>query len=177
MRRVVLIGIILSSLMFVGCSTKSSYTTLPGATYVEPTASFHVGEISDTSGYTFEPDDKDAFDLKDAMRSSLVAELQKNNVYSEVGKYFIDIAILNYAPGNAGLRWLLPGAGSTKLSVIATIFDENKKAQAKIPVERFIAAGGALTIGAWKYVFQEVAEEIVKVLTDTSKRKTPKTAK
>lgn len=37
---------------------------------------------------------------------------------------------------------------------------------AKIPVNRSIAAGGGYTIGAWKTVFDDVAQEIVKVLKE-----------
>lgn len=174
MRKLLLVLLMIPVLGLFGCSTKSSYTTLPGATYVEPTATFSVGEVTDTSGYSFEPDDKDAFDLKVAMKTSLVETLQNKSAFNESGKYTIDVVILKYAPGNAGLRWLLPGAGATHLSVIATIFDSNKAPQAKIPVERSISAGGGYTIGAWKYVFKEVAEEIVTVLTDIKNRKAPK---
>lgn len=174
MRNLLVVLFLVSSLMMVGCSTKSSYSPVAGSSYVEPTAQFNVGEISNSSGFSFDAGDKDAFDLKDAMKTTLIEALQGKNSFNDAGKYTIAVNILKYAPGNAGLRWLLPGAGATHLSVIATILDAEAKPQATIPVDRSISAGGGYTIGAWKYVFKEVAAEIVKVLTDTSKRKAPK---
>ena len=35
---------------------------------------------------------------------------------------------------------------------------------AKIPIDRSVAAGGGYTIGAWEYVFTDVAERLVQDL-------------
>ena len=165
------VGVILG-----GCSTKTAYIETPGSEYVDPAAQFNVGDITDSSGFQFAPDDEDAFNLADAMRESLQSELSKYVAQNTSKQYSINIDILKYAPGNAFARWLMPGAGATKLSVNAAIIDDEGGAAANIPVERSIAAGGGFTIGAWKYVFDEVAAEIVKIITDISKRKPPKEA-
>ena len=105
------------------------------------------------------------------MRASIQAELSKKGALGTPGKYVIAITLLKYEPGNAGLRWFIPGAGATKLAINAIVSDVDGKQIARIPVERSIAAGGGFTIGAWKYAFDEVAAELVLVLTDPSKRK------
>lgn len=105
------------------------------------------------------------------MRSSLQSELNKNGLFAN-GNHTIHIHIQDYAPGSAFKRWLIPGWGSTKLSVKAIIVDEKNKKIADIPVEKYIDAGGGFTIGAYKYIFDDVAKEIVVILLDaTHKRK------
>ena len=37
---------------------------------------------------------------------------------------------------------------------------------ARLPVHRSIAAGGGYTINAWKYVFDDVAKETVRVMKE-----------
>ena len=61
---------------------------------------------------------------------------------------------------------MLPGAGATKLVTESEIYTPEGVLVAKIPVNRSIAAGGGYTIGAWKTVFDDVAQEIVKVLKE-----------
>ena len=151
-------------------STQSDYISAPGAANVEPTAVFNVGDVKDMTGFKFEPDDKDTFSLKDKMRASLAAELSKRKPANPLPAYTVNVDILTYTPGNAFGRWLAPGAGTTELSVNAIILDQEGKQRATIPVKRTIGAGGADSAGAYKYIFDEVAITIVRVITDVSKR-------
>ena len=118
--------------------------------------------------------DKDKFDIPEAMRSALQTALNSKGALGSPGKYTLHVDILKYEPDNAGLRWLLPGAGATRLGIVAVVVDKEGTKFARIPVDRMIAAGGGFTIGAWKYAFGEVATELVQVLKDSSKRKPPK---
>jgi hypothetical protein len=154
------------------CSTKTSYNPISENIKVDPGSVFSVGEIKDDSGFVFPPDEEDTLILTDSMKDALVQALKTNNVFGD-DQFVITVKILSYSPGNAFHRWLLPGAGATKLKVEATILNQEGVAAASIPVERSIAAGGGFTIGAWKYVFVEVAEAIVDILTDPGKRNTP----
>ena len=79
-------------------------------------------------------------------------------------RWVINVTLLDYAPGNAFHRWLMPGLGATKLSVVAEVAYAQGPALAEIPVERSIGFGGAYTVGAWRYVFDEVAVAIVDAL-------------
>jgi len=78
--------------------------------------------------------------------------------------YVIKTKITEYAPGNAFTRWIIPGAGATKLSTESIVYTTDNIEVARIPVHRSIAAGGGYTIDAWKYVFEDVAKETVKVI-------------
>ena len=147
----------------VGCATKSSLEGLSPTLKVAQTAKFESGEVTDKSGFVFgEKDDKIV--LTDAMKSSLTAALATEDLAGN--DYVIKTTILQYSPGNAFARWMLPGAGATKLVTESEIYTPEGVLVAKIPVNRSIAAGGGYTIGAWKTVFDDVAQEIVKVLKE-----------
>jgi predicted small lipoprotein YifL len=150
--------------VLAGCGTKAVYTPLPEAEKVNPAGKFAIGKVTDTSGFVFPSDEKDAFVLTDAMRDALKAELEQRNALSMPGDYVLNVNIDDYKPGSAFFRWLAPGAGKTELSIVCTVIDTSGKELATIPVNRFIAFGGAFTIGAWKYVFKEVAEALVQTL-------------
>jgi hypothetical protein len=154
------------------CSVKVGYTPLSDNISVEPGSVFSVGEITDVSGFEFPPDEEDTLVLTDSMKDALVKALEAKNVLGD-NQFVVNVKILSYSPGNAFHRWLLPGAGATKLKVEATILNREGAPAALIPVERSIAAGGGFTIGAWKYVFVETAEAIVDVLIDPGKRNQP----
>ena len=151
-----------------GCGTKSSYMPTPSME-LNPSGGFRVDQVNDSSGYKF-PHGGNAFDLKDAMASALRAELGRQGLAAEKGLYTINVNILAYVPGNAFARYLLPGAGATKLYVEALILDRHYIEVAKIPVYRHIGVGGAFTIGAHKYVFEDAAQEIVSILKNPAKR-------
>lgn len=160
----------------IGCSTKTYYLPTEGEAEVPETATFAVGETQDLTGFVSD-DPKETFSLSSAMDEALKKELSKAGALNNDSEYILVTQINEYAPGNAGLRWLLPGAGATKLDVKTFVKNKNGHQMASIPVSRSIAAGGGFTIGAWEYVFEDVAKEIVSVLRDSGKRKSPPTEK
>ncbi|WP_096399470.1 DUF4410 domain-containing protein [Candidatus Desulfovibrio trichonymphae] len=60
-------------------------------------------------------------DLAQAMGDALQFELKNRSSFSEQGNYIINVNILKYEPGNAFKRWLMPGAGETKLAANAFV--------------------------------------------------------
>ena len=157
------------ALLLAGCGTKSSYRSPPGLEALNPSGGFSIGQVYDRSGYEF-PDLANAFNLEETMASALWTALARQGLAAENGQYTIDVNILAYVPGNAFARWLLPGAGATKLEVEAVVFDRNYFQVARIPVYRHIGAGGALTVGAHKSAFGDVADRIVSILKDPAKQ-------
>jgi len=155
--------LLLCVLFTAGCSTKSRITPVGDAPHIPAGSTFAVGKTVDESGYVFGEKDE-RFSLPDTMNASLKNALAQESMTSDQGRLVINTRILAYAPGNAFARWLVPGAGATKLSTESEVCAPDGKVLAKIPVERSIAAGGGYTIGAWKYVFDDVAKEIVIVL-------------
>lgn len=155
----------LAVLFMSGCSTKSSLHPADPAVRLSADARFAVAEVVDASGYKFE-EEEEAFSLPDAMTGAMNAALSLDGMRSDDAQYVIKVRIDKYAPGNAFARWVLPGAGATKLNVESSICTKDNVVIAKLPVERSIAAGGAYTIKAWKYVFEDVAKETVRVMKE-----------
>jgi hypothetical protein len=150
---------------------KTNYTPAPNAPAVPTNSVFTIGEIADRSGFEPPADEDETIDLKLAMTAALRKALTEKGAFAEQeSQWTVAVEIISYAPGNAFARWLFPGAGATKLSVVAYVLDDSGQQAAKLLVERSIGFGGAYTVGAWKYVFDEVAREIVETLTDPKKR-------
>ena len=169
MKKSILLSVMALSLLAAGCGTKSTYIVTPGTPAINQAEGFKVVQVEDTSNFQFKPDDKDAFSLKEAMSAALGNALAKQGLTG--AGYSVNVNILAYAPGNAFTRWIIPGAGATLLSVEALIADKKGTQVAKIPVERHISAGGGYTIGAYKYIFEEVAQEIAAVIKNPAKAK------
>ncbi|NCC04674.1 MAG: DUF4410 domain-containing protein [Proteobacteria bacterium] len=147
-----------------GCSTKSQYVKINESQNNCPSY-FNIGEVVDSSNYVPGKDDpkiSPAVYMKNALQKELIA----NSIYGKESKdvYTIQIEVLNYAPGNAFARWIMPGLGASKLNIQTTIVDCKGTPFANIPIDRSVAAGGGYTIGAWEYVFVDVSERLVKDL-------------
>ena len=101
------------------------------------------------------------------MRDELEAKLRASGLFagSTGGKQplVISVRIVDYEPGDAFKRWLMPGYGSTVLSVECELRDGSKKV-ATINARRTVDAGGGYTIGAWNTIFTTIAEDIVSSL-------------
>lgn len=164
MFRHVLFFFLFALVINVGCSTKSQFNKISDVQNQCPPY-FSVGEIKDSSKYAPGKNDP-AIEPADLMRSALKNELAKKGYFAEKSENVstINIEILNYAPGNAFARWLFPGAGASKLKIQTALVDCQSVEIANIPINRSIAAGGGYTIGAWEYVFTDVAERLVQDL-------------
>ncbi|MDR2613252.1 MAG: DUF4410 domain-containing protein [Deltaproteobacteria bacterium] len=199
-RTAIVTAIPLLLLLASACSTKGGYNPVPGAVRVDPGARFSVGQITDETGFAFPADAEDKLVPEEAMAMALTKALQARGVLGDgmtaagggnegredpeggleapdggreapdAGQWAVDVKLVKYAPGNAFHRWLLPGAGKTILGVVASVKDREGRVAATIPVERSIGFGGAFTVKAWSYVFDEVAEEIADYLADPEKR-------
>ena len=55
----------------------------------------------------------------------------------------------------------MPGLGKTILSVEGSVKDSTGNVIASTRATESIGAGGGYTIGAWKYIFENVAEKLV----------------
>lgn len=164
MKKAILFSVLALTLLAAGCGTKSTYIATPGAKAINQADGFKVGQVNDLTGFHV-----DDFNLKDAMTAAMEAALAKQGLTG--AGYSVNVNILAYYPGNAFLRWLMPGAGATQLTVEAMIMDKKGELAAKIPVDRHISAGGGYTVGAYKYVVEEVAQEIAAVIKNPAKAK------
>jgi hypothetical protein len=77
----------------------------------------------------------------------------------------INTKIVEYDEGDAFKRWLLPGWGSTVLSLHCELKDsQSGSIVGNADARRTVSFGGAYTIGAWKTIFASVAKDVVNAL-------------
>jgi len=153
------VGLVLS-----GCGTVShDISFVPG--YAPPSkSSVVVGDITDAAPKAKRDNEFKDFDIAKEMREQLEARLRESGLTAapQAGQRSLVLLgnIVDYDPGDAFKRWLMPGYGSTVLAVEFTLRDGDKKV-ATVNARRTLDAGGGYTVGAWKTIFGNVAEDIV----------------
>ena len=139
-----------------------------GKEAIPATAKYRVEAAVDNSGFTFD-EKEESIDIGKAMTDALTLELKEENLYADSteGCFAIKSTVTGYEPGNAFGRWLMPGVGSTKVEVSSEVLDPENQVLGSIKTKNTVDAGGAYTIGAWKTIFEDAAEEIVKELKES----------
>lgn len=124
----------------------------------QPLTRIEVGHVTNETGQTFD------IDIKQMLADSLTEALRKQKLLWAGGtspKLLLNSKIVGYEKGSAFKRWLLPGYGSTVLSIEGELRDEDRLV-ASFQARRTVSFGGGYTIGAWKTIFADVAKDIVK---------------
>jgi hypothetical protein len=139
-----------------------------GKTAIPTTAKYRVEPAVDDTGFTFD-DKEESIDIGKAMTDALILKLREENLYAETpaGSFAVKSTVTGYEPGNAFGRWLMPGVGSTKVEVSSAVLDPEQQTIGSIKTRNTVDAGGAFTVGAWKTVFEDAAEEVVKELKES----------
>ena len=140
-----------------GCTTVQHRLEISDDYQPKPNIRFEVGAVTNTSGKRFD------IDVEKRFAEALTKKLRKADLaWSGSGTPRIEVTteIVYYEKGNAFTRWLAPGQGTTWLIVHCQLL-ENNKVIGTADAKRAIYAGGGYTIGAWSYVFPDVAADIV----------------
>jgi hypothetical protein len=117
-----------------------------------------VGSVSNETGQTFD------VDVEAMLRDALAERLKAHEIYCEQAQEHdltLNAKVTEYSKGDAFKRWLLPGYGSTALTVECELVDPAGKVIGTAEAKRTVDAGGGYTIGAWKSVFSNVAHDVV----------------
>ena len=157
---ILIFTIFLSVLLSVGCGAVKHSVDLQEDYAIKADAKIEVGEVTNGTGLTFDIDIEKL--LADALEESLREEKLLSTIPGEP-KLIITSKIVEYKPGNAFKRWLLPGWGSTVLMIECDLMDANKLI-GSVKARRTVAIGGGFTIGDWKDIFRDVSKDVVKDL-------------
>lgn len=122
-----------------------------------------VGPVTNDTGQTFDQD------LQQMFTDALTQELQSQNLLWTAGTQgahlVIATRIVAYEPGNAFKRWLLPGYGSTVITLHCELKESpGGKLVGSVDARRTVSIGGLYSIGAWRTIFSSVAKDVVKEL-------------
>ncbi len=160
-----------------GCGASKILSTLDPGFPPKGGAAIQLGEIRDSS--TRHAD----MDLETMLSSALNRAIAEKGILwtgsSSAGRVVMDVEIIDYARGNAFKRWLLPGWGSTVLEVRCELRQDGDAAGAasdvstglsgpavvgSVEARRTVSMGGGYSIGAWRGIFDTVADDIAKEL-------------
>lgn len=120
-----------------------------------------VGEVANKTGESFD------IDIEAMLKSAMEQQLSDEKLLGREGDadlVTMNVNIIEYRKGDAFKRWLWPGYGSTVLVIEATLLDSEGNVDATAQANRSVDAGGGYTIGAWKSIFEDVAEDLVEEL-------------
>ena len=121
---------------------------------------FEVGKVTNDTGQAFE------VNIEQLLTDALTNKLRSNNMLWTDGqphKVVLACKIVEYDEGNAFKRWLLPGWGATVLSIQCDM-KKGEQLVGSNDARRTVSAGGGYTIGAWRTIFENLAEDVVEDL-------------
>ncbi|MFC1826531.1 YajG family lipoprotein [Thermodesulfobacteriota bacterium] len=147
------------SLVLSGCA-KPTTGTGPGRTLaLDQNYKYKIEQIDIHGTKEYE------VDVKEIFRAALEKALRDKDLLwdgSPEKKYYgIFMRMLDYEMGNAFKRWLLPTYGATILSVHTDVINlEKNEVITYMEHKQTLAGGGFYSVGAWEYVFDNVAKDI-----------------
>jgi len=139
-----------------GCGTVAHNLTLDPGYQLKANTPIEVGEVSNDTGQSFD------VDIEKLLSDAFAEELREKGLLSNGQKPSLRLTsqIVDYKKGDAFKRWLLPGWGSTVLTVHCELWEGQEKIGAA-EASRTVSMGGGYTIGAWRTIFASVAKDVV----------------
>jgi hypothetical protein len=163
------------AMLMVGCSStrRTSDVAKADSPAFQPRAQtlVRVGEVQDES-----PQEARSarmvlgrFDPAIEMREALAAQLRRAGTAQEEqptrGPLTLNVRIIDYRPGNALVRWLVPGTGRTILAVEGQLTDADGRQVHTFHARRTVNAGDGNTLGQWHKIFGSVAADLTADVT------------
>ena len=95
--------------------------------------------------------------------SGLFKEGKLLNVTNEPATVILKSKLIEYEPGNAFGRWLLPGLGTSVCTVDAEILEKGTGLLVgRMQSRQTVSIGGAYSIGADTYICKRFADDLIK---------------
>ncbi len=153
--------LVMFALVVSGCGAVSHQAQFEPNYVPKADTRIEVGPVTNETGKTFDVDIPKMF--TDALTERLTDDqLLWNGASQDVTHLVITTKIIDYDQGDAFKRWLLPGWGSTVLSMHCELKESaSGKLVGSVDARRTVSFGGAYTIGAWRTIFASVAKDVV----------------
>lgn len=150
--------ILVFALILGACNPAHHTASFSPAVTLTKDSKFVVGDIS--SKVTFPPD----VDYAKIWKKELGERLVERHIQASPGDpnaITIDAVITDYERGSAWLRWAAANfAGETRLAVDASLKQGGAEI-ATVRADQTVNCCGLYSAGAWSYVFENVAEQVV----------------
>jgi hypothetical protein len=145
----------------LGCGKASQSTTVDSPAVPHSTVHIKVMDVFNDSKAL--PDVDMIGLLWDALKEQLARDGMLWTKDSVGTPLLMEAHIIGYQRGDDIQRWVMPGFGSTRLTVRCDVKDGDRIV-ATVEVKRSIGFGDGIQFRAWKKIFAQVAEDAVRDL-------------
>jgi len=160
-----LFPVVIFLIVATGCGSVQHKANFQNDYVPQPDTKIEVGRVVNETGQTFD------VEVEKMLTDAFAEALREENMLwtgGEGHKLILTGKIVEYEKGDAFKRWLLPGWGSTVLTIQCDLRNDNQLV-GSADARRTVSAGGGYTIGAWKTIFVSVAKDLVKDLQEQLK--------
>ena len=152
--------IVISFLLILsGCGATQFDSKLPDSFMIQAGQTIELLPIENATGKTLEmPADQ----IFNEYMGNLLRERKLLNLTPAPASIVMKAKLLEYEPGSAFGRWLLPGVGTTICTVSAEILDKKTGALVgRLDSRQTVSFGGAYSVGAENYICKRVADDLI----------------
>lgn len=147
------------ALALVGCGATQFAAKLPESLVFKPAEPIEFLPIENATGKTLEPPADQIFN------EYMVKLLQERKLLAAPAQPAVLLfksKLIEYEPGSAFGRWLLPGLGTTVCTVHAELLDKKTGALVgRMEARQTVSFGGAYSIGAEHYICRRAADDLI----------------
>ena len=146
-------------LFLAGCGATQFESKLPETFQLQPGQTIEFLPIENVTGKTLDPPADQIFN---EYMGNLLKERKLLNVSPQPAPIILKSKLIEYEPGSAFSRWLLPGLGTTICTVDAELLDKPTGALiGRLHSRQTVSFGGAYSIGAENYICKRVADDLI----------------
>ena len=161
MKRLILSVISLFMIIaMTGCATSQHNIKLQNSYKPKQDIKVKITKIINQTGVKYE------IPIKKMLKTAFIKQLTEANLLaknSSTNVIVLNVDITKFSEGSAFKRWIMPRWGETELTITAKLYDNHQKI-GTLSATREIAIGGGYTIGAWEYIFNDLAKDVIEDL-------------
>ena len=167
--------VVLITAFLAGCGATNLDSKLPESFSLQPGQTIEFLPIENVTGKALDPPADQIFNV---YMSGLLKERKLLNVTTEPATVILKSKLIEYEPGNAFGRWLLPGLGTSVCTVDAEILEKGTGALVgRVQSRQTVSIGGAYSIGADTYICKRVADDLIKEIEKKIRSERPDSSK
>ena len=150
----------ISALALVGCGATQFTAKLPESLVLKPGEAIEFLPIENATGKTLELPADQIFN--EYMTSLLRERKLLKMALDQPASLVLKAKLIEYEPGSAFGRWLLPGVGTTVCAVLAELLDKKTGALVgRMEARQTVSFGGLYSIGAEHYICRRAADDLI----------------
>lgn len=154
-----IVGMVICALGIAGCGATSFESKLPETLTLQPGQTIQLLPAENVTGKTLDPPADQIFN---EYMAGLLRERKLLHLSAEPAALVLKPRLIEYEPGSAFGRWLLPGLGTTICTIHAELLDKKSGALVgRMESRQTVSFGGAYSIGAENYICKRVADDLM----------------